>query len=129
MINRPGERPSVHRPPLLHHIRGDEMTKIDIDRLSEAELVDLHHKIVERLRFLEQMRAHARMLDFSIGDRVCFESGNRGLIEGILTRYNKRTVTVITDDRRQWNVSPGFLRIVARPDTAEATSTNVIRLK
>jgi hypothetical protein len=38
------------------------------------------------------------MLDFSIGDRVCFESGNHGLIEGILTRYNKRTVTVITDD-------------------------------
>jgi hypothetical protein len=43
------------------------MTRIDIDRLSEAELVDLHHRIVERLRFLEQMRAHARMLDFSIG--------------------------------------------------------------
>ena len=58
------------------------MTNIDIDRLSEAELVDLHHRIVERLRFLEQMRAHARMLEFSIGDRVCFESGNRGLIEG-----------------------------------------------
>ena len=93
------------------------MTKIDIDRLSEAELVDLHHRIVERLRFLEQMRAHARMLEFSIGDRVCFELGSHGLIEGILTRYNKRTVTVITDDRRQWNVSPGFLRRPARPDT------------
>jgi hypothetical protein len=63
------------------------------------------------------MRAHARMLDFSIGDRVCFESGNHGLIEGILTRYNKRTVTVITDDRRQWNVSPGFLRRAARPSS------------
>ena len=48
------------------------MTKIDIDRLSEAELVDLNHRIVERLRFLAQMRAHARMLEFSIGDRVGF---------------------------------------------------------
>jgi hypothetical protein len=105
------------------------MTTIDIDRLSEAELVDLHHRIVERLRFLEQMRAHTRMLEFSIGDRVCFESGNRGLIEGILTRYNKRTVTIIADDGRQWNVSPGFLRKAARSETAEATSTNVIRLK
>jgi hypothetical protein len=105
------------------------MTTIDIDRLSEAELVGLHHRIVERLRFLEQMRAHTRMLEFSIGDRVCFESGNRGLIEGILTRYNKRTVTIITDDGRQWNVSPGFLRKAARSETAEATSTNVIRLK
>jgi hypothetical protein len=105
------------------------MTKIDIDRLSEAELVDLHHRIVERLRFLEQMRAHARMLDFSIGDRVCFESGSHGLIEGILTRYNKRTVTVITDDRRQWNVSPGFLRRAERHDRAEAATSNVIRMK
>jgi hypothetical protein len=105
------------------------MTKIDIDRLSEAELVDLHHRIVERLRFLEQMRAHARMLDFSIGDRVCFESSNHGLIEGILTRYNKRTVTVITDDHHHWNVSPGFLRKTDRSDRAEATATNVIRMK
>jgi hypothetical protein len=105
------------------------VTRIDIDRLSEAELADLHHRIVERLRFLDQMRAHARMLEFSIGDRVCFESGGHGLIEGILTRYNKRTVTVITDDRRQWNVSPGFLRRAARPDRAEAAATNVVRLK
>ena len=79
--------------------------------------------------FSSKMRAHARMLEFSIGDRVCFESGSHGLIEGILTRYNKRTVTVITDDRRQWNVSPGFLRRMARTDTAEAATTNVIRLK
>ena len=33
------------------------MAKIDIDRLSEAELVDLNHRLVERLRFLQQMRA------------------------------------------------------------------------
>ncbi len=47
-----------------------QMTKIDIDRLSEAELVDLNHRVVERLRFLQQMRAHTEMLEFSIGDRV-----------------------------------------------------------
>jgi hypothetical protein len=32
---------------------------IDIDRLTEAELIDLNRRIVERLRFLQQMRAHA----------------------------------------------------------------------
>ena len=31
--------------------------KIDIDRLTEDELVDLNHRIVARLRFLHQMRA------------------------------------------------------------------------
>ena len=51
------------------------MIQIDIDRLSEAELIDLNHRIVERLRFLGQMRAHARMLEFRIGDRVLFSSG------------------------------------------------------
>ncbi len=83
------------------------MKKIDIDQLRQAELVDLNHRIVERLRFLQQMRAHARMLEFSIGDRVRFQAGEHGLVEGMLTRYNKKTVTVIADDKRQWNVSPG----------------------
>ena len=35
---------------------------IDIDRLTEAERSDLNRRIVERLRFLQQMRAHASML-------------------------------------------------------------------
>jgi hypothetical protein len=46
---------------------------IDIDRLSEAELVDLNRRIVERLRLLAQMRAHAQMLEFKVGDRVTFQ--------------------------------------------------------
>jgi hypothetical protein len=46
--------------------------KIDIDKLSEAELIDLNHRIVERLRFLSQMRRHSQMLDFKIGERVTF---------------------------------------------------------
>ena len=32
--------------------------KMDIDKLSEEELIDLNHRIVERLRFLSQMRTH-----------------------------------------------------------------------
>lgn len=49
---------------------------IDIDKLSEAELIDLNHRIVERLRFLHQMRAHKTMLNFSIGDHVPFSKIN-----------------------------------------------------
>jgi len=33
---------------------------IDIDKLSEEELIDLNNQIVERLRFLSQMRTHAQ---------------------------------------------------------------------
>jgi len=49
------------------------MAKINIDELSEAELIDLNHRIVERLRFLSQMRAHSEMLDFKIGERVTLQ--------------------------------------------------------
>jgi len=51
--------------------------KIDIDKLTEAELIDLNHRIVERLRFLQQVHAHQSMLEFSIGDKVSFEPQGR----------------------------------------------------
>ena len=66
--------------------------KIDIDKLSEDELIDLNHRIVARLRFLNQMRARSQMLDFRIGDRVTFQPEGRAALFGIITRYNKKTV-------------------------------------
>ena len=49
----------------------------DIDPLSEAEVIDLNRRRVERLKFLFQMRAHARMLDFSVGNRVSLQPDGR----------------------------------------------------
>jgi hypothetical protein len=43
--------------------------KIDVDRLSEAELIDLNHRIVARLLLIEQMRAHSDMLVPDRGSR------------------------------------------------------------
>ena len=83
---------------------------IDIDKLGEAELIALNRRIVERLRFLQQMKVQQSMNEFRLGDRVHFSSHSGETIEGILTRHNKKTVSVIADDGRQWNVSPGFLR-------------------
>jgi len=102
--------------------------KIDIDSMTEAELIDLNHRIVARLRFLHQMRAHAEMLEFKIGDRVTFQPPGQGQVEGILTRYNKKTVTVITGDGRQWNVSPQLLSKVVTPVHASTEESNVILL-
>jgi hypothetical protein len=85
------------------------MAKIDIDRLSEEELVELNHKIVSRLRFLRETRSHVQMMDFRIGEKVCFRPPGQPEITGTLTRYNKKSVTVITDDGQRWNVHPGLL--------------------
>jgi hypothetical protein len=101
--------------------------KIDIDKLTEAELVDLNNRIVERLRFLNHMRAHAQMLEFKIGDRVSFQPDGHPAAVGMLTRYNKKTVTVVTDSGRRWNVAPSLLH---RPDYgchADGTAPIVIQ--
>ena len=103
--------------------------KIDIDKLSEEELIDLNHRIVERLRFLSQMRTHSKMLDFKIGDRVTFHPEGRPPVVGMLTRYNKKTVTVITDSGQHWNVAPGFLRKVSPTETTETSKAKVIQLR
>jgi hypothetical protein len=102
--------------------------KIDIDRLSEAELVDLNHRIVERLRLLQQMRSHVHMMEFKIGERVQFQPDGHPLVTGVLTRYNRKTVTVIAETGQQWNVAPQFLRRVALPDAERVAEPNVIRM-
>lgn len=84
--------------------------KFQLDTLTESELIDLNRQIVERLRLLQQTRALEAMLEFRIGDRVQFNPDGGAEITGMLTRYNKKTVTVITDDGHHWNVAPSFLK-------------------
>jgi hypothetical protein len=102
--------------------------KIDIDTLSEEDLIDLNNRIVERLRFLNQMRTHSEMLDFKIGERVTFHPEGRPPVVGMITRYNKKTVTVITDNGQHWNVSPRFLCRTESKPSAD-TSNQVVPLK
>ena len=83
--------------------------KINIDILNEKELIDLNRKIVERLKFLESMRAHSEMLEFSVGEKVSFTPSGRNKVTGILIKYNKKTVSILTDDGEKWNVSPHLL--------------------
>ncbi len=102
---------------------------IDIDKLTEAELIDLNHRIVERLRFLSQARAHGRMLQFKIGDRVSFEPEGREVVFGILTRYNKKSVTVISETGQRWNVAPQFLRRVVETEGEVVRDANVVPMR
>jgi hypothetical protein len=98
------------------------MRHIDIDSLSEDELIELNHKVVARLRFLSQMRSHSAMLDFRVGERVKFHPDGGPELLGTLTRYNKKTVTVVTDAGQHWNVSPSLLTRANPPCAATANS-------
>ena len=66
-----------------------------------------------------------------------FNPDGQAAVTGMLIRYNKKTVTVITDDGHHWNVAPGFLQKgpdkVTRQSESEGTSKpatgNVVPLK
>ena len=103
--------------------------KISIDGLTEAELIDLNNRIVERLRFLHQARAHSHMLEFSVGDRVSFQPEGHDALFGVLTRYNKKTVTIITEQGQRWNVAPTMLRRVKDVGNADDARANVVELR
>jgi len=95
--------------------------KIDIDKLNEAELIDLNNRVVARLKFLSQMRAHADMLDFSIGEKVSFQPDGQPLMHGMIAKYNRKSVTVITENGQQWRVAPVFLRRTVVQDAVAET--------
>jgi hypothetical protein len=93
---------------------------VDLTQLSEHELVALNHRIVERLRFLRQVRAHSQMLEFQVGDRVSFQPAGRSVLFGVLVRYNRKTVSVVTEDGLRWNVPPTMLSRVVDSDPLQA---------
>ncbi len=102
---------------------------MDIDALTEADLLELNHRIVARLRALRDMRAHVGMLEFHVGERVTFQPPGHGLLQGVLTRYNRKTVTVVTDGHGQWNVAPSFLRKLDAASGNHPSGTNVVLLR
>jgi len=102
--------------------------KIDINSFTEEELVDLHRRITERLRFISQTRAHHKMLEFKVGDRLTFQPDDRPALTGVLTRYNKKTVTVLADNGERWNVSPALLKLTKEAKASDNKQSNVIQM-
>ena len=100
--------------------------KIDIDSLSLDELIQLNHRVVERIKFMETMITHSEMMQFSPGDKVSFEPPGRGRQIGTLVKYNKKTVTVITDAGQKWTVSPHLISKVK--DIKSSNKNNVVKI-
>jgi hypothetical protein len=83
--------------------------KIDLDAMTREELLALNHRIVERLKMLDTLDTHQSMMQFHPGARVSF-TGNAGeRLTGTLMKFNRKTVTVVTDSGQRWNISPQLL--------------------
>jgi hypothetical protein len=101
---------------------------INIDNFSEAELIDLNHRIVARLRLFRELAAHASMLNYQIGERVTFQPDGRAPLSAVITRYNKKTVSLLTEDGQRWNVAPELLQRATKPVEPTSRSATVIPL-
>ena len=103
---------------------------IDIDDLTFEELLELNQRVVARLKFLESMQAHVDMMAFQLGARVSFDTQD-GRQLGTLVKYNRKTVTVLTERGQRWNISPHLLSPVkdAGSSAQPKASQNKKRLK
>jgi len=93
---------------------------VDLDKMTYDELVALNHRIVERLKFLDSMQAHKHMMAFNIGARVSFDSPKDGRLLGTLVKFNRKTVTVVSDNGQRWNISPHLLSPVKDAKPAQS---------
>lgn len=98
---KPGSVKIVDRVSAVEAIKG----------LNEEDLLFLNRLIVERLKLISQARATTLMTSFTKGDRVGFQAPDGRMLEGMVLRLNKKTISVATDVG-QWNVAPGLLRLV-----------------
>jgi hypothetical protein len=80
-----------------------------LDLLTEEELVHLNHVVVERLRLMQQIRQHGKIIQVRIGQSVRFADATGRTVRGIVSRHNRKSVTVVTPDGHQWRVSPQLL--------------------
>ncbi|MFO7937570.1 MAG: hypothetical protein R6V06_08195 [Kiritimatiellia bacterium] len=82
---------------------------MNIENMTYEELRDLNKRVVARIKVLHQIKTQSEMIRFNLGDRVQFCTCEGTLVVGILIKYNRKTVSVVTDDGHQWNVSPNLL--------------------
>jgi hypothetical protein len=73
-----------------------------IKRLGEEDLLFLNRLIVERLNLISQAHATTLMTNFAKGDQVGFQASDGRMLEGLVLRLNKKTVSV----------APGLLRLI-----------------
>lgn len=86
---------------------------ISIETLSKEVLIDLHDKITDRLRYLDQMEAQNEMTNFYYGDVVTFTTNDGKAVTGKIEKFNQKSVSLRTDTGHKWRVAPQYLRKVS----------------
>ena len=67
---------------------------IGLTRLSEDELLDLNRRINERLRLMGSARQFVELARFTVGMHVEFTTDDSRILQGEITRLNRKTATI-----------------------------------
>ena len=100
---------------------------MNLDGMTYEELISLNRQIVERLKLFDHMRSQTEMMNYRIGQRVRFTPPGRGELSGTVTRYNTKTVSIVTANGEKWNVSPRLLTTEQESKTINVESLPEIR--
>jgi hypothetical protein len=95
---------------------------INIDNLTQDELLALNQRVLARLRLLEQHDILNSMVKFEVGQRVSFNPDGR-IRTGTLIKFNPKTVVVLTEEGQRWKVSPQLLRHVVENEVSGKVTT------
>ena len=102
--------------------------KINLDGLTEKELLSLNREIVERIKMIRQIKAQVAMVEFRIGERVYFDTSDGDRIVGTVARWNKKSVSVDADCGHRWRVGPGLLRRLEAKDITPKNQSHQLDL-
>ena len=82
-----------------------------IDELSLDELLDLNEQICLRIDYLRARNDMLMLSHLRLGQQVNFMAPE-GRVFGTLIKLNKKSVVIVSDDKKQWKVPPALVNVV-----------------
>ena len=68
-------------------------------------------QLVDAIRLRRQWLSKQAIRKMVVGERVSFDSGNRGIIRGVITKTNRKTVGVRSDCGTNWRVAASLIQL------------------
>ena len=85
----------------------------DLYNLNLDELIELNKLVVDRIKYLRDLKAIKEKVLFKKGDFVSFQKNNE-FITGRVTKINIKTISLKTENGQEWRVSPHLLNKILK---------------
>ncbi|MFK7859256.1 MAG: hypothetical protein AB8B64_10555 [Granulosicoccus sp.] len=92
-----------------------------VDSLNSSQLQTLNGLICDRLDYLRNLDTLKSMNQFEMGDYIQFTDKQGQVQTGQITKFNRKTISILSSEGKKWNVSPQMLERVANPTLREST--------